>query len=91
VFVLKYQPELPAPQVRAIGPAEAGARIYANALNALAHDDHGLDAVGRIAEQVPCFSVSSAGLSSTCSLIRATFEQALAGESGADAARLSSN
>jgi hypothetical protein len=64
--------------VRAIGPAEAGARLYANALNALAHADHGLDAVARIAEHVPCFSVSSAGLPSTCRLIRAAFEQALA-------------
>jgi hypothetical protein len=60
--------------VRAIGPAEAGARIYANALNALAHDDHGLDAVARIAETVPCFSVLSAGLPATCRLIRAAFD-----------------
>jgi hypothetical protein len=78
VFLLKYQPDLPAPEVRVIGPAEAGARLYANALNALAHADHGLDAVARIAEHVPCFSVSSAGLPSTCRLIRAAFEQALA-------------
>jgi hypothetical protein len=78
VFLLKYQPDLPAPEVRAIGPAEAGARLYANALNALAHTDHGLDAVARIAEHVPCFSVLSAGLPATCSLIRAAFEQALA-------------
>jgi hypothetical protein len=78
VFLLKYQPDLPAPEVRAIGPAEAGARLYANALNALAHADHGLDAAARIAEHVACFSVSSAGLPSTCRLIRAAFEQALA-------------
>lgn len=75
VFLVKYQPHLRAPEVRAIGPAEAGARIYANALNALAHDHHGLDAAARIAEQVPCFSVSSATLSSTCEMIRAAFAQ----------------
>ena len=78
VFLLKYEPDLPAPAMHAIGPAEAGARLYANALNALAHADHGLDAVARIAERVPCFSVSSAGLPATCRLIRAAFEQALA-------------
>ena len=78
VFLLKYDRVLRAPAVRAIGPAEAGARLYANALNALAHTDHGLDAVARIAEHVPCFTVSSAGLPATCSLIRAAFEQALA-------------
>jgi hypothetical protein len=77
VFLLKYQPDLPAPEVRAIGPAEASARLYTNALNALAHTQHGLDAVARIAEHVPCFSVSSAGLPATCRLIRATFERVL--------------
>jgi hypothetical protein len=77
VFLLKYQPDLREPEVRAIGPAEAGARLYANALNALAHADHGLDAAARIVERVPCFSVSSAELSATCGLVRAAFEQAL--------------
>lgn len=77
VFLLKHRPDLSAPEVRAIGPAEAGARLYANALNALAHANYGLDAVARIAEQVPCFSVSSARLSSTCEMIRAAFEQPL--------------
>jgi len=78
VFFLKYQPDRRTPELRPIGPAEAGARLYANALNALAHPAHGLDAVARIAEQVPCFSLSSAGLPSTCRLIRAAFEEALA-------------
>jgi len=76
VFVLKYQPDLPAPVVRAIGPAEAGARLYANALNALAHTDRGLGAVVRIAEHVPRFRALSAGLPSIGKLIRAEFEQA---------------
>jgi hypothetical protein len=79
VFLLKYRPDLRAPQIRAIGCAEAGARLYANALNALAHKDHGLDAVARIAAQVPCFEVLSAALPASCELIRATFEQALSG------------
>lgn len=79
VFLLNHRPDLPAPEVRAIGPAEASARLYVTALNALAHADRGLDAVARIAEHVPCFALSSAGLPATCSLLRATFEQALAG------------
>jgi len=78
VFLLKHERDLPAPEVRAIGPAEAGARLYANALNALAHANHGLDAVARIVQSVPCFTVSWAGLPATCSLIRAAFERALA-------------
>ena len=72
---------LAAPDVRAIGPAEASARLYVGALNTLAHTDHGLDAVARIGEHVPCFTLSSAGLPATCSLLRATFEQALEGAS----------
>jgi hypothetical protein len=77
VFLLRFRPDLPAPEVRAIGPAEAAARLYVNALNALAHTDHGLDAVARIAEHVPCYTVSSAGLRETCSLIRSAFDQGL--------------
>jgi hypothetical protein len=73
--LLKYCPELDAPNLRAIGPAEASARLYVNALNALAHSNHGLDAVARIAEHVPCFAVSSAQLHATCVLIRSTIEQ----------------
>jgi hypothetical protein len=76
VFLLDHRPELAAPMVRAIGPAEAGARLYAVALNALAHENKGLDAVARIAGSVPCYAVSSAGLKETCDLIRATLDQA---------------
>lgn len=79
MFLLKYCPDLHAPDLRAIGPAEASARLYVNALNALAHPNHGLDAVARIAEQVPCFAVSSAELHATCGLIRSAVEQAVAG------------
>ena len=79
VFLLKYCPDLDAPSLRAIGPAEAGVRLYLNALNALAHPNHGLDAVARIAEQVPCFAVLSAELHATCGLIRSGIQQAVAG------------
>jgi hypothetical protein len=75
VFLLKYCPNLDAPNLRAIGPAEAGAHLYVSALNALAHPNHGLDAVARIAEQVPCFAVSSAELHATCGLIRSAVGQ----------------
>lgn len=74
-FLLKYCPELDVPNLHAIGPAEASARLYVNTLNALAHPNHGLDAVTRIAEHVPCFAVSSAQLPATCALIRAAVEQ----------------
>lgn len=74
VFLLRYLPELRAPEIRPIGAAEASARLYVNALNALSHPNHGLDAVVRIARHVPCFAVSSTDLPATCALIRSTVE-----------------
>jgi hypothetical protein len=47
--------------------------------SALAHTDHGLDAVARIAEHLPCYAVESADLRETCSLIGAAFNQGLPG------------
>jgi len=70
VFLVKYRPDLDAPELRAIGSAEASARLYLTALNALSHPNRGLDAVVRIAEHVPCFAIHSADLPATCALIR---------------------
>ena len=80
VFLLNYRPDLDAPKLSRIGPSEASAHLYVTALNALAHSNHGLDAVASIARQVPCFSVSSAELRATCMLIRSAVEQAFDGE-----------
>jgi len=74
LFLLKYSPGLRAPTLRAIEAAEAGAHLYVNALNALAHSNRGLDAVVRIAEGRPCFAVAAADLPSTCALIRSAME-----------------
>jgi hypothetical protein len=79
VFLVRHCPDLGVPNLRAIGPSEASARLYVTALNALAHPNHGLDAVVRISEHVPCFVVSSADLSATCALIRSTVERAITG------------
>ena len=75
VFLLRYDPELLAPELRPIGPAEAGARLYVTALNALAHRDHGLDAVVQIVAKVPCYSVASADLAKTCDAIRSAVQK----------------
>jgi hypothetical protein len=72
VFLVTHSAEFSAPSMRAVGPAEASARLYVTALNALAHPNCGLDAVIRVCETVPCFAVSCAELSATCDLIRST-------------------
>jgi hypothetical protein len=81
LFLLKYSPGLRTPTLRAIDAAAASAHVYVNVLNALAHSNHGLDAVARIAESIPCFVVATADLPSTCALIRSAMERA-SGASG---------
>jgi hypothetical protein len=77
VFLVGYCPDLKLAKLNAIGPAEAGARLYPTVLNALAHPNQGLDAVVRLVEHVPCFTVSSSDLPATCALIRDAVEQTL--------------
>lgn len=74
VFFVAYSTESSVPAVTRISAAEGAARMYVTALNALAHADAGLAPVLRIAGQVPCYALSSAGLPETCALIRATLE-----------------
>jgi len=78
VFLLTYRPELPGPQIEPMNAAEAAARLYVNALNALAHPHLGLDAVLSIAQAVPCFRLQTAGLKASCELIQATMRKATA-------------
>jgi hypothetical protein len=63
--MVEHRPKLEAPVLRAIGPAEATARIYGSVLNALHFPACGLDAVARIAETVPCFRLLTADLRAT--------------------------
>jgi hypothetical protein len=78
VFLLQRPPGSVAPALRSVGPAEAAAKLYVTALNALAHTDRGLDAVMGIAERVPCFEVSVGDLPATCTLIRSAIGSARA-------------
>jgi hypothetical protein len=78
VFLLKYSRDHADPKITLIGVAEAAARLYVNALNPLAHPLHGLDAVARIAEAVPCYDVAAGDLARTSALIRDTLQSASA-------------
>ncbi len=75
VFFLSYAPGVAEPAVRRISAAEAAARLYANALNPLAHRDDGLDGALRIATTHPCFELTTADLTPTCALVTATLER----------------
>ena len=74
LFLVKYSSGLGAPSLHALGAAEASAHLYVSALNTLAHPNRGLDAVVRLAENVPCFALATADLPSTCALISSAME-----------------
>ena len=77
VFFLSYVPGPAEPAVKRISAAEAAARLYANALNPLAHRGDGLDGALRIATAHPCFDLTTADLTATCALVTATLEHSL--------------
>jgi len=69
IFFVDYQPDSDVSTATSIGHAEAAARLYPNALNALAHVNDGLDAARRLTSNVSCFRVNAGALQSTCDLI----------------------
>jgi hypothetical protein len=69
LIFLQRDAAVPAPACTPVSPAEAGARLYANTLNALAHPGSGLETAIRIAGAVPAFNVQAGDLQATCKLI----------------------
>jgi hypothetical protein len=69
VYFVKYCPDTSNPAIREISAGEAGARLYANTLNQLAHANAGLDAAVGIARSIPSFALDSADLAATCALV----------------------
>jgi len=69
IFFVKYNPQSTSPSVKTVSAAQAGARVYANGLNQLAHPNDGLDAAIQIAQHCHCFDLESANLEPTCQLV----------------------
>jgi hypothetical protein len=74
IFFLFYRPDACSPEIQPVNRAEAGARLFANALNALAHPDDGLDAALEIAANCSCFELTSNDLMETCRIVSKTME-----------------
>jgi hypothetical protein len=70
VIFERHDRNLQSPRWRDVGAAEAGARLYAQALNALAHPGRGVDAVVDVAQRVPCYALDTADLRASCELLR---------------------
>lgn len=72
VFFVHYDPAAAAPSAQPFSAALTAAHLYANGLNQLAHSNHGLTAVARIAQQVPAFDLTTADLPRSVALIQET-------------------
>jgi hypothetical protein len=69
VFFVRYDPARRLPALVPLRPAEAGARLYTQALNPLWHPADGLDAALALATSAPCFALETAGLPESCELV----------------------
>lgn len=69
LFFLRRDTRASEPTFAELSPAEAGARLYVNTLNALAHPGNGLDVAVRIANAVPAYTLNAGELRATCELI----------------------
>src|SRR5262249_35499090 len=74
VVFVQYNPGASRPAIRRLTTAEAGARLYANVLNALAHASDGLDGAVRITAAGRWYELVSADLPATSSLLAETLE-----------------
>lgn len=66
IFFLKYQPLAAKPEITKISTGTAATRLFANALNPLAHSGSGLDAAIRIASKAECYELVVAALDESC-------------------------
>jgi hypothetical protein len=76
IFVLDPARGMGEPRMRPLAPAEASARVYPHALNALAHPGLGLDAVARVVGKVPCTLVVAGDIRPTCAALGAIIKRA---------------
>lgn len=68
-YFVEYCSEASVPEIQPIGAAEAAARLYADALNPLAHANAGLLGAVEISKRIPCYTLDTADLSATCELV----------------------
>lgn len=79
IFFVRYDSQAASPSVKPVSSGEAGARVYANGLNQLAHPSDGLDAALEIAQHCNCYELQSAKLQATCELVKSTLDKEMAG------------
>jgi hypothetical protein len=78
VFFVDHAPAAAGRGLRRLSAAEAAARLYAQALNPLAHPDDGLEPAVRLAEALPAFALDSSRLPAACRRVAARLDAAAA-------------
>lgn len=73
VIIVEYSADNAVPVLSKLSQAEACMNIYTNGLNQLAHDNDGLAAASKIAENCDCYTLAAAKLDETCALIKTLF------------------
>lgn len=73
IFFVKFIGDISEPVLKPLGKAEAAVRLFANALNPLAHTGDGLDGAIEIVSRTRCYELHYSNLKPTCELIRSTF------------------
>jgi hypothetical protein len=74
IFFVSYRPDQEFPRVVSISRTEAAARLFANALNPLAHPNEGLDGVLEIATRCSSFELVTNDLPQTCAVVKQRME-----------------
>jgi hypothetical protein len=74
IFILRYEPTVPQPELKPLTKAAAAARLFTNALNPLAHEGEGLDGAMDIATGSLCFDLLTADVGITSQLIKRTMQ-----------------
>ena len=74
IFFVSYRPDQESPRAVPISRTEAAVRLFANALNPLAHPGEGLDGVLEIAARCSSFELVTNDLTQTCAVVKQTME-----------------
>ncbi len=76
VLLVSYRPGQRQPTLLSLTGAQAASQIYVNALNQLAHPNHGLSAAAHIAQNCLCFSLITGDLAATAACVKETLATA---------------
>lgn len=74
IFFIQHQTDSANPEIRKLNNAEAALRLYTNTLNALAHDNAGLNSATTIVSNCECYALMTADLTASCALIKRRLE-----------------